>query len=87
MNKISPTELTRDIAGSAAVQIAEYDYTEKIKNCSGRSDMTACIPQKIVEKATRDIPVGAVFVGIDLSTTTDMTGHINIKRLLQNENN
>lgn len=87
MNKISPTELTRDIAGSAAVQMAEYDYTEKLKNCGGRSNTTACVPQKIVEKAARDIPAGAVFVGIDLSSADDMTGHINIKRVLQNANN
>lgn len=87
MNKISPTELTRDIAGSAAVQMAEYDYTEKMKNCGKRSDVTACVPREIAEKAARDIPTGAVFVGIDLSTASDMTGNINIKRVLQNGNN
>lgn len=87
MNRISPVKLTRDIAKSAAVQMAEYDYTEKMKNCGERPDITTCVPRKIVEKATRDIPAGAVFVGIDLSTASDMTGNINIKRLLQNENN
>lgn len=85
--KISPAELTRDIAGSAAVQMAEYDYTEKMKNCGKRSDVTAFVPRKIAEKAARDIPTVEVFVGIDLSSADDMTGNINIKRLLQNGNN
>lgn len=87
MNIISPTELTRDIAKSAAVQMAEYGYADKMKNCGERPDITTCVPRKIVEKATRDIPAGAIFVGIDLSTASDMTGNINIKWLLQNENN
>lgn len=87
MNTISPIELTRDISKSAAVQMAEYDYADKMKNCSKRSDVTACVPREIAEKAARDIPTGAVFVGIDLSSADNMTGHINIKRVLQNENN
>lgn len=87
MNTISPIELTRDIAGSAAVQMAEHDYTEKMKNCGERPNITAFVPRGIAEKAARDIPAGAVFVGIDLSSVSDMTGNINIKRLLQNENN
>lgn len=87
MNTISPIELTRDISKSAAVQMAEYDYADKMKNCGKRSDVTACVPRGIAEKAARDIPTGAVFVGIDLSSANDMTGHINIKRVLQNGNN
>lgn len=83
MNIISPTELTRDIAKSAAVQMAEYNYTEKMKNCGKRYDVTDLVPRKIAEKAARNIPTGAVFVGIDLSPADDMTGNINIKRMLQ----
>lgn len=87
MNTISPIELTRDIAKSAAVQMAEYDYADKMKNCGKRPDITSYVPQKIVEKVVQDIPAGATFVGIDLSSASDMTGNINIKRVLQNENN
>lgn len=47
MNRISPTELTRDIAKSAAVQMAEYNYAEAMKNCGGDPD-----------NATQNMPAG-----------------------------
>lgn len=87
MNRIPPAALTNEISKSAAAQMAEHDYTEKIKNCGGHLDITACVPKKIAEKAIRDIPAGAVFVGVDLSSASDMTDYIDIKRVLQNENN
>lgn len=41
MNKILPAALTREIAGSAAVQMVEYDYAEKIKKRKENFDITA----------------------------------------------
>lgn len=87
MNKIPPAALTNEIAKSAAAQMAEYNYAEKVKKCGKRPDITACVPKKIAEKAVRDISAETVFIGIDLSSSPNMTGYIDIKRLLQNENN
>lgn len=59
MNKILPAALTREIAGSAAVQMAEYDYAEKMKKRKKTLDITACVPVSVVKEIVRNIPVGA----------------------------
>lgn len=87
MNKIPPAALTNEIAKSAAAQMTEYNYTEKMKKCGNRPDITAFVPQKIVEKTVQDISTKTVFIGVDFSSSPDMTGYIDIKRLMQNENN
>lgn len=64
MKIIMPATLTNEIAKSAAVQMAEFDYSEKKKAfigvdlASGES-MTAFVPSSVVEKIVKSIPVGA----------------------------
>lgn len=59
MSKILPAALTKEIAGSAAVQIAEYNHAEKMKKRKECFNVAACVPVSIVKEIAWNIPAGA----------------------------